>query len=412
MNLKYAIPPIFFIVASCSYYYFHKQTLLPKTIEHALIDTLSKSFNTPVQIQSIIQLSEPDRNLVLRIVLKEGTGSMPRTIIFKQFFSEHAAQDDKTFGRFARDWSGLAFITNLPIETPLAPRFYGGNIEHRFIVFEDLGDKYVSLVDALASQDSKHATAALTRFMTSLGKLHASSYGKTNTYLKILHTIYPKAATWTELSQTTYNTMLSAYESVLKKIGIPATPDIEREIQTTIRTLLEPGNFTTLIHGDACPGNTFDYPTQNKLLFIDFEWSFVRNALLDGAYLRMNMPNCWCAGNAGTIPNDIIHSLETLYRKELIKTIPAAKNDTDYYTAYVCACAYWMLKASIIIKDVLDQDNDNVRPRILSNLQAFITVAKQYDKLPHLRLATETILKELHIRWPEVRPMEMFPTYR
>lgn len=59
--------------------------------------------------------------------------------------------------------------------------------------------------------------------------------------------------------------------------------------------MLSPGSFTILTHGDICPDNVFDHEECKDLQLIDFEWVFVRNALLDDTYLRMSMPICWCA---------------------------------------------------------------------------------------------------------------------
>jgi hypothetical protein len=60
--------------------------------------------------------------------------------------------------------------------------------------------------------------------------------------------------------------------------------------------MLSPSPFTVLTHGDICPDNVFDHEGKD-LQLIDFEWNFVRNALLDGTYLRMSMPTCWCAND-------------------------------------------------------------------------------------------------------------------
>ncbi len=57
------------------------------------------------------------------------------------------------FFRFARDWAGLEFLSSLEGEHPITPQFYGGSINHRFILIEDLGENHVSLVDSLTGSN-------------------------------------------------------------------------------------------------------------------------------------------------------------------------------------------------------------------------------------------------------------------
>ncbi len=310
-------------------------------------------------------------------------------------------------------------------EIPLAPLFYGGSTRHRFVLLEDLGEKHLSLVDSLTLPDTDAAKTALQRFMKRLGQLHAASYDKTNDYLNILQGLNPNAETWQLEVTRKVSDILPQLESVLAKIGVSNSEEIKLEVTQMLTKLSEPGPFTTLIHGDICPDNVFDDPKKDKLFFIDFEHAHVRNALLDGTYLRMGMPTCWCAKS---IPKDLIDPLEIIYRKELIKKIPTAKNDQSYHEAYVGACAFWMIKAALLIEYVLENDDvwpsgptpDNslwqpeanqVRPRVLSRLQAFIEVSKKYENFLYLRLMAQEILDTLKIRWPGETPMDMYPAF-
>lgn len=376
---------------------------------------LSTIFGPDTHIQSMVQLSlnEPERSLVLRITLQDSINDTPKSVAFKQFPKEESVQDDKkAFAGFAREWAGLEFLSSIKTEQPVAPRFYGGNTQYRFILSEDLGDNF-SLTSSLTSGDAHAATLALERFVKTLGQMHANTYGKSDEYLAILHAVNPDAIPWQDELKTIFDKTHSNLVLTLEAIGIPYTIDIENEISTVIKTALEPGPFTTFNHGDVCPGNTFDYPAKNELLLMDFEWSFMRNALLDGTYLRMSMPNCWDEATAKTIPEDLIESLEKLYRQELMKKIPAAQNDEMFNYAYVHACAYWMLKSALIVHHVLNQDKEILaRSHILSDLQTFVAVSKKYGNLLHLRTMAEQILEELSIRWPKDKPLAMFPAFQ
>lgn len=394
-------------------------------LSQEIVNILSKRFNFDIQIKSTTQLSDPERpNIVHRIMLESFSNEVPKSLILKQFATEKFSDSDKeTLGRFTRDWAGLEFLSGL--ETINPRKFYGGSHENRFILMEDLGEKHISLVDSLTVKDKNLAEAALKRFMISLGQFHASCYGKTDHYSEVLKNLNPNVNPWQDDLKMTLEYMLHNFTSILKQLGVSYTSDVQKEINNIINSTLMPGPFSTFVHGDICPDNVFDNPQKNEIRIIDFEWAFVGNALLDGTYLSMSMPTCWCAK---TIPKDLIKSLEVIYRQELIKNIPAAGNDYVYYAAYTDACAYWMLKSILFIEEILDKDSISrsgplpeqsmwepetnlLRPRTLTSLQTFSEVAKQYNHLPHLRSMAEHLLDILKIRWPDAKPLDMYPAF-
>lgn len=400
--------------------------ILDPFVLQEVIDILSKRFEKKVQIQSLDQLSEETRrNTLLRLHIQISEQGEPDSLIFKQACLDSLETDGEAFARFARDWAGLEFLSHVKSEELLVPRFYGGSIKHRFILLEDLGEQHVSLVDSLTGDNEAHAIAALRRFMKCLGKFHAAGYGKTETYCEVLKKLTHKALSWQEDLKITLDESLPTVKSLLTLFDIPQSESLLAEIDKTLKAPLEPGPFTTFIHGDNCPDNVFDDPEKNKLHLIDFEWGSVRSALLDGTYLRMSMPTCWCSK---AIPEDLIEFLEVIYREELAKKIPAAQDDETYHTAYTQACGFWMLNALLEVEKVMDKDRlyysgpvpekslwkpeeNSGRPRVLSRLQAFIGVSKRYDQLPHLRVMAEQILTELRIRWPELKTLDLYPAF-
>lgn len=261
--------------------------------------------------------------------------------------------------------------------------------------------------------------------MSSLGLLHAYSYGKTEAYSRILKRINPSIEPWQDSLNKVLEKNLPPLEGVLKKIDMVLSEDLLSEIISVFTFNLAPGPFTTLIHGDICPDNVFDNREKNELHLIDFEYGSVKSALLDGTYLRMSFPTCWCAK---AIPEDLIDSLEASYREQLKKTIPAARSDEAYYDAYAHACAFWMVKSLFFLEQVLEKDDigpsgptppeslwkpeaNLVRPRVISRLTAFIEIAKRYKKLPNLLSMAERVLKELEIRWPDATSLDLYPAF-
>lgn len=390
-----------------------------KEVTHILLN----EFQTEIAIKSVIILSEPSRrNLVLRIILQNSSEGIPESIILKQSTIEKSAEDDKeVLGRFARDWAGLEFVNNLNTTTPIAPKFYGGSTRHRFILIEDLGITHTSLVDPLMGQDKNAAEAALNRYMKAMAALHGNSHITSQNHNVLIQKLNPDALIW----QDDFDEMLTKISDLLENFNIPIDDDLKNEINYVLNLAKEPGPFTALMHGDMCPHNVFDDPVQNKIHIIDFEWSFVGNVLLDAVGLRMCMPTSWCVK---AFPEDIIESFERIYRKDLIEYISAASDDPIYYEHYVAACAYWMLWRVVSLDDILETDIDihdqkfplhplwkpeyNLRrPRNLYRFKAFTVVSEKHDIFPHLRAMAKSVLKELKKRWPDVKPLELYPAF-
>ena len=389
---------------------------------------LQQRFATPCEVKSVIFLSEPERkNVVLRLYLKNKSDDIPVSLILKQSLPEATDDDDEdAYARFARDWAGLEFLSRVKQWHHNVPKFYGGNKEHRFILLEDLGLEHISLVDSLTLPNRAEAIAALTRFMMALGNFHAASFGHISEYETILHDINEQAENFQDELDFTFSDLLPKLELANKTLGLSSTPELFEEAQNLIKSLITPGPFTVLTHGDICPDNVFDHKGSQELQLIDFEWAVVRNALLDGTYLRMSMPTCWCVK---AIPNDIIEPLEVIYREELKRTIPAASDDFAYTTAYTEACGFWLLQQTIpFLNSVIDKDRvgssgptpenslwkpeeNNVRPRVLTRLQAFIDVASKNDQLPHLRKMAQDMLSTVKTRWSDAKPLEVYPAF-
>jgi hypothetical protein len=399
----------------------------PKILQKAR-QSLEQRFATKLDILAVEFLSEPERrNIVLRLRIKGLTKTIPSSIILKQSLTEKSSASDKdAYARFARDWAGLEFVTTISQNTHNVPRFYGGNKKYRFILIEDLGSKHISLVDSLTQPCSDVAILALTRFMKALGSFHAASFGHSPLYEKILKNIHGDSETLEDDCDFSLRDLIEKLQCTHKLLHLDLSTECIREAENLIRSQLQPGPFTVLTHGDICPDNVFDHKENQDLQLIDFEWASLRSALLDGTYLRMSMPTCWCVK---AIPNEVINSLELIYREELKSTIPAAKDDSAYLKAYTEACGFWVLQQTLpYIDSVLDEDRvgpsgpvpenslwkseENwVRPRVLYRLQAFIDLSSGKSLLPNLHHMAVTLLALLIKRWPDTKPLEFYPSF-
>lgn len=384
---------------------------------------LSAHFKCPITFSSSTVLSEPDRrNLILRLFIADPAEGIPATVILKKTAIESKGEtEQEQLSRFAHDWAGIEFLS--AIGSHHAPYFYAGNFEHLFILIEDLGIEHPSLVGPLTRKHSPEnaqvAEVALATYTRRVAQMHADTFGKTDQFEAILKRIYPEVERFHFHEPDDTSKLLALFKRHINY----ENENLAKEIKT-IFAGIEANDFKVLLHGDICPDNVF-FQNDDIRLF-DFEYGDTGHALLDGVYLRMSMPSCWCAKST---PNDIVVKMEQLYRQEIQKKMPAAKNDVLYNQAMVFACAYWLIRSLIwwldefIEKDkncpsgLLDSDsvwdvNDNgFRPRIISRIQAFLDIANHYQMLPALCEASSQLLESLKSKWPDAKPLSDFPVF-
>lgn len=384
---------------------------------------LSTHFKRSISIISSTVLSEPERrNVILRLFIADPTDVIPATVILKKTaINTEGETEQEQLSRFAHDWAGLEFLT--AIDSHHGPYFYAGSFEHLFILIEDLGLEHDSLVGPLTRKpcaaNRQEAEAALIAYTRRVGKMHADTYGKTEQFETILKRIYPQVVRFHYHKPDDNNKLPALFKHYLGYENEMLVNEIK-----TIFAAIEKSDFKVLLHGDICPDNVFLH--NNEIRLFDFEFGDSGHALIDGVYLRMSMPSCWCSKST---PDHIVAKMETLYREELKKKIPAANDDALYDQALVDACAYWLIRNLIWWLDqffenekncpsgpveadsIWDAKNNGFRPRILTRIASFIACAKQYDTLPNLCEASSQLLVMLQKKWPQSQPLDLFPVF-
>jgi hypothetical protein len=223
-----------------------------------LSDILSKAqnlmtdyFKKKIRFSKIIQISEPERrNLILRLMLDEPTSALPKSIILKKTVNESIDESEKEqLARSARDWAGVEFLTYIGKDH--GPRFYAGDLEHKFILIENLGEHHPSLVGPLTrraspthQQEAKHA---LSSYMQRMGQMHADSFGKSSFFTAILNKIYPHALPVHYFSPTTIQSLLKQFKDLIDY----ESTSLQCELENINESPLQSGEFDTFIHGYA-----------------------------------------------------------------------------------------------------------------------------------------------------------------
>ncbi len=385
-------------------------------------------FKKPATFSKVIQLSEPGRrNVLLRLLIEKPQEGMPKTVILKQnatetnkFDATKTETEIEKLSRFAHDWAGIEFLTEIGCDH--APHFYAGSIKHKFILIEDLGFSHPSLVGPLTRSSTitniQEAESALIAYVRRVGKMQVDTLGKSQQFTKILNRIYPQAHRFNFLTEVNVSDMVNQFKRL---VGFESKK-LSQEIQEVFEFSKTQGDFHVLLHGDICPDNVYYQGREIKL--IDFEFGDFGNALIDGVYLRMSMPSCWCSK---AVPQPILHKMEAAYREELKKGIPAAIDDSVYNKQLTYACAYWLIR-TISTMDVerewicpsgpLDSDSEwdpkenGFRSRILSRLDSFIACSKSTGYLPKFREASNYLLSHLRKIWPQSKYIDVFPVFK
>ncbi|QEY52126.1 phosphotransferase family protein [Legionella longbeachae] len=410
-------------------------------IREKALEILQKHFEpAEIHIDSAVYLSEPERrNIILRLTLTSSSELVPKSIILKQSLPQREdTNNQNAAARFFRDWAAIEFSSRIEQQERVhnTPLFYGSDTELRFILIEDLGHPHISLVDSLAPSipNSNKAFSALERYMKVLGAFNAMSYGNIDSYDTILKSINRNATTPEEDMNSLSEHLLPILKSTVELLGISVTQSFTEEVREVLEAIFKPGPFTVLTHGDIAPDNVFDHKNPKGLQLIDFEWSSPRNALLDGTYLRMSMPTAWFAKS---IPEAILKPLELIYRNELKKTIPQASDDMAYSSAFIHACAFYVLQEmsdlnQILEKDIIwgsgpvpkdslwERETNSVRSRFLTRLQTFVDITKEHDNsypgqptiLPQIRRMAEEMLGKVSMLWPDTKPLGLYPAFK
>ncbi|HMN28164.1 MAG TPA: phosphotransferase, partial [Caldilineaceae bacterium] len=168
------------------------------------------------------------------------------------------------------------------------------------------------MVEPLLEGDPVSAEAALIRYMTRLGKMHADTVGKAADYQALLRAANP-ALTDAPVTQNELPLGIRHFAEILTGFGLPVAPGLLAELPGMYERVEQPGAFSAFVHHDLCPDNMF-FIGEDVRLF-DFEGGCFGHALIDASYARIPFPSCWCCNR---IPQTVVVKVEAAYRAELI----------------------------------------------------------------------------------------------
>jgi len=379
---------------------------LGSPLRSVVTDVVQRAFGTSCRVGSAEPLGgERPRSEVLRVWLTGGDA--PRSVVVKH--SKVSADSDPQLDRFHAELSALRLLDSLG-DHHLAPQLVGDSPHVHVIVMTDLGSG-PSLADLLQGGAPRAAATWMHAYAESLGRLGALTHARVGD----LHDIRTGlgAQDGLMLWDRSVRSLNDELGQVLAGVGVPLNDGAAGELDEVRRQLCADPTWRTLTSGDPCPDNTV-LGTNGRVAHFDFEFACARSALVDGTYLTMPFPTCWCAN---AIPPAQQDSLMRSYRAALADGVPAARDDDGFAGAVVAASAYWLVRSLVWhlpVASTADQvwGISTLRQRLVQRLSSFVHVARHHDLMPAFANAAEALHRLLRGAWVGLTPMPTYPGLR
>jgi hypothetical protein len=379
---------------------------VPEIIAEAAL-ALSSASGSVVKIDEMQPLSDDRRrNFVGRARAIDDDGRI-RSILVKATRSANydpAAENALETSGLVREWVATAYIAARAPGRGHGSAFLAGSVSRGLLIFEDLGTNLASLVDPLLKGTAEEAERALTLYATALGRLHVDTADCLASHHETFQSIFGpgrprRPSGWRVEKEADF---------VVDRLGGTAPAS---ELALLSARLGHPGPWQCLVHGDPCPDNALI--VDGSIRLIDYEHARPSHALLDGIYWQIGYPTCWCAGR---LPPDVASRIADVYRAEIAKAMPLARDDAAYRAELVYVAAIWLFSClSWLLEDALKEDSTlgtwSIRGRLLWYLQAVIEMTACANVLPGINAAAHGWLSELQRRWPDSSPLGLYPAF-
>lgn len=305
------------------------------------------------------------------------------------------------------EWAALAFITDLNLDPPLAPRLLGGDVDAVMIVMERLPPA-ASLAGLLLGSDRDSARRGLLGLARGLGRLHASTIGRTRAFELARAGLGPTPSVRYHLVRR-FPGLLSRVDAWATTMGIARPSGLDDDLHRVWSAVARPGSFVSLVHGDPCPDNNRVY--EDHVVLFDFQVAGIDHCLLDAAYLAVPFPSCWCIGR---LDESDVGDATNVYREELSAALPEIGDDEVWLPALAEANAFWLLQVAIAdFGPALEADDlwgtATLGQRLLDRCDRFAGLAGRAGVLPALADVAGQIDHALRERSPSISPLPDYP---
>jgi hypothetical protein len=312
----------------------------------------------------------------------------------------------------SRERAALAFLEQ--VRSDAGPRILAHDDAFGFMVLEDLGSG-PALEDLFIDHDPDAATAGLVALAKTVGRMHASTWGRQESFYAHLR---GSGVSPHRDRISLANTPLSEYWSTLRLLAashdsLPDTTTATRDLDDVLAWMSEPGPMLVLSNGDLAPQNCRLSCGHARLL--DFEDATFQHALLDAAHLRLPFYGgpCW-----SRLPAEVTSMAEAAYRDEFAKTCPSILDEQTYAAGMAAATAAWAVTRMVRLPKLLAGDEPHPmgysrRGQMLDTIQIAIDASTTAGTLRSLRAWFEETTATLRRKWPHLpTAQDVYPAYR
>ncbi|MGC4046417.1 MAG: phosphotransferase [Armatimonas sp.] len=307
--------------------------------------------------------------------------------------------DESTGWRMRNEGAGLAFLSQLDITPPIAPRFLAGNFESGIVVMEDLGAEAGALSHRLLGSAPDAANEALLSYARALARMHSATQGHEEQYQAV-------RASWggQGVPEEKEGDTAEKFCTLLEKYGV-AVSDALKEEQKALSELLRDRTWYAFTPRDCCPDNNL-IRDDGTVVFFDLEFAVYRHALLDLAYLTAPFPTCWCVGR---LEIEQVNTAIAAYRA-VFNPAPG-----DFDKALAAATGFWMMGTMAWNWGDWEKEDQTwgeatIRQRHLLRLENGARLLAPY--FPILAEAATQLRETLAPKWPDLEPLPAYRVFR
>lgn len=363
----------------------------------AATSMLCAAFGSDTQISRVRSVAgDRGRSAIHRLSLSGP--SAPETVISKQLKVAAMPGDNEPLELFSSELASLQFLGGLDVAN-LVPTLHAYDPVERILLCEDLGE-LPSLADVLQGGDGAEADAALREYAETLGTLNGGTVACRDSLID--HRQALGLADDTTAWSDDVATLRSDLPEALSLLGLGIGSLIADDLDALVEDLTDESCWPSFTHGDPCPDNNVIEST-GRVRFFDFEFSRVRPAMVDAAYLVVPFPTCWCVAQ---LPASMTEQLESTYRTSFARHVPEAREDARWGAAITAGSAAWMLseicrRMPLLMENDRDWGLSTWRQRLLYRLPAFVELVERHGQRRALGELAGMVHRQLATEWED-----------
>ncbi|MGH2364004.1 MAG: hypothetical protein ACRDHX_05050, partial [Chloroflexota bacterium] len=281
------------------------------------------------------------------------------------------------------------------------------------LIMEDLG-QHPTLADLLLGGDREAAEDGLLEWAAALGRLNALTLVRA-AELAAQRAQFPRSP-YRPQAAWAFNAGVHYFGQLAESLAVRLPAGLESEL-ATIRQFVET-DLQAFSPCDVCPDNNFLTP--DGVRFFDLEFADFHNALLDGAYLSILFPTCWCVGS---LPPGARTRTEAAYREALVVGEPRVADNEYFASAMAMACAAWVIVTLNWHHPPLkDADHFSSRPpqrwaisgraRLVHRAEVLAARCREWGQLPAVTEVVDGMAGAWRVTWsPSESELPLYPAF-